>query len=251
MVSARSFVRHERSRFSACEAFIFSRGRLRQVESSVAPELSTVILSSALISFGLILQQPIRHDKAKYGDEIGLWAGCEKGKHFMKRHNRVFLLTLLALPVLQVSAQDIYKCADSDGRVTYSNVPNRSCRKLLLDPVNVAPAARPAPRPAASAPGKTAPSPASFPKVDDQTQKSRDSDRKRILENELAAEQKNVEQARKELAEQEGIVLPGERMQGGAISGGKVQERIQQYNDKLALHQRNVEAISKEIASLR
>ena len=55
----------------------------------------------------------------------------------------------------------------------------------------------------------------------------------------------------KDLAEQEGIVLPSERMQGGAISGGKVQERIQQYRDKVALHQRNIEAIQKEIGNLR
>jgi hypothetical protein len=140
-------------------------------------------------------------------------------------------------------AQDIYKCADSDGRVTYSNVPTKTCRKLSLDPVNVAPANR------ASAP-KTA-TPSSFPKVDDQTQKSRDSDRRRILETELAAEQKNSEQAKKELAEQEAIVLPSERMQGGAISGGKVQERLQPFKDKVALHQRNVEAIQREITNLR
>jgi hypothetical protein len=63
--------------------------------------------------------------------------------------------------------------------------------------------------------------------VDEQTQKSRDGDRRRILENELAAEEKNAEQAKKELSEQEAIVLPNERMQGGAISGGKVQERLQ------------------------
>jgi hypothetical protein len=87
--------------------------------------------------------------------------------------------------------------------------------------------------------------------VDEQTQKSRDGDRRRILENELAAEQKNAEQAKKELAEQEGSCLPSERMQGGAISGGKVQERMQAYKDKVALHQRNVEAIQKEIANLR
>jgi hypothetical protein len=47
------------------------------------------------------------------------------------------------------------------------------------------------------------------------------------------------------------IVLPSERMQGGAISGGKVQERLQPYKDKVALHQRNIEAIQKEIANLR
>lgn len=40
-------------------------------------------------------------------------------------------------------------------------------------------------------------------------------------------------------------------MQGGAISGGKLQERIQPYKDKAALHERNIEAIQKEIAKLR
>lgn len=152
----------------------------------------------------------------------------------------VALQLLVAVPA---AAQDIYKCADADGRVTYSNVPTKTCRKLTLDPVNVAPGGK-------SSASKAA-TPASFPKVDDQTQKSRDGDRRRILETELAAEQKNVEQAKKELAEQEAIVLPNERMQGGAISGGKVQERLQTYKDKVALHQRNIEAIQKEIANLR
>jgi hypothetical protein len=109
-------------------------------------------------------------------------------------------------------------------------------------------------QPGAGRPGTGAPktaTPGNFPKVDEQTQKSRDGDRRRILENELAAEQKNAEQAKKDLAEQEAIVLPSERMQGGAISGGKVQERLQPYKDKVALHQRNIEAIQKEIANLR
>ena len=60
-----------------------------------------------------------------------------------------------------------------------------------------------------------------------------------------------VNQAKKELAEQEATVLPNERMQGGAVSGGKVQERLQPYKDKVALHQRNVEAIRREISNLR
>ncbi len=164
----------------------------------------------------------------------------------MKLQNLCLSIALLAaVPVL---AQDIYKCADPDGRVTYSNVPTRNCRKLVLDPVNLAPSAKP---PAATGTGTRTATPGGFPKVDEQTQKSRDGDRRRILENELAAEQKNAEQAKKELAEQEGIVLPSERMQGGAISGGKVQERIQTYKDKVALHQRNIEAIQREIANLR
>lgn len=164
----------------------------------------------------------------------------------MKRQDLRFAMALLSLPALTAQAQDIYKCADSDGHVTYSNLPSKTCKKIFLDPVNVAPSAKAAPKTASAAS-----TPASFPKVDGQTQKSRDGDRRRILEGELTTEQKNVEQAKKELAEQETLVLPSERMQGGGISGGKVQERIQQYRDKVAIHQRNIEAIQKEMSNLR
>jgi len=161
----------------------------------------------------------------------------------MKRPNLYFSLVLLALSTTPAHAQDIYKC-EIDGRVTYSNVSTKNCRKIMLDPVNLAPSTKPAARAATPTPGN-------FPKVDEQTQKSRDTDRRRILESELAAEEANAEQARKELAEQEATVLPNERMQGGAISGGKVQERLQPFKDKLALHQRNIEAIRKELTNLR
>ncbi|MEF8700237.1 MAG: DUF4124 domain-containing protein [Candidatus Accumulibacter sp. UW26] len=164
----------------------------------------------------------------------------------MKLQQLAFPLALPLLVAVPVHAQDIYKCSDPDGRITYSNVPTRSCRKLVLDPVNLAPAAKP---PAARS--TPTPTPNSFPKVDQNTQKSRDGDRRRILDSELAAEQKNAEQAKQELSAQEAIVLPSERMQGGAISGGKVQERLQPYKDRVALHQRNIEAIQKEIANLR
>ncbi|WP_291992525.1 DUF4124 domain-containing protein [Candidatus Accumulibacter sp. ACC003] len=160
----------------------------------------------------------------------------------MRPQNLFISIALLFLAAGPVHAQDIYKCTNDNGSVTYSNVPTKSCRKLVLDPVNLAPAPKASPR---------TPTPGSFPKVDDQTQKSRDGDRRRILENELATEQKNVEQAKTALKGQEALVLPEERMQGGAISGGKVQERLQPYQDKVALHQRNVEAISKEIGNLR
>ena len=162
----------------------------------------------------------------------------------MKTQGLHFSIALLALAALPAQA-DIYKCADADGHVTYSNVATKNCKKLNLDPVNATPAAKAAPR---------TPTPATFPRVDDSTQKSRDTDRRRILESELAAEQKNLEQAKKDLAEQEALVLPNERMQfkgGAGISGGKVEERIQPFRDKAALHERNIEAIRKEIANLR
>ena len=58
----------------------------------------------------------------------------------MKLQDLCLSIALPLLVTVPVHAQDIYKCADADGRVTYSNVPTRSCRKLVLDPVNLAPA---------------------------------------------------------------------------------------------------------------
>jgi hypothetical protein len=164
----------------------------------------------------------------------------------MNSQRMYFLFALFALAIAPVRADVMYQCVDESGHKSFSNIKSagKGARCTPMDlgtPVTVPP-----PKGAS-----TTPTPATFPKVDDNAQKSRDTDRRRILDNELAAEQKNLEQARKELADQEAQVLPNERMQGGAISGGKVLERIQPYKDKVALHERNIEAIQKEISKLR
>lgn len=163
--------------------------------------------------------------------------------NFPKLYFPFVLFVLAAAPVF---ADVMYQCVDDAGHKTFSNIKSqaRGAKCTAMDmgtPVSV---------PAARAASKT-PTPSTFPKVDENSQKSRDADRRRILEGELGAEQKNLEQAKKDLLEQEAQVLPSERMQGGAISGGKVQERVQPYKDKVALHERNVEAIQKEISKLR
>jgi hypothetical protein len=88
------------------------------------------------------------------------------------------------------------------------------------------------------------PSPAGFPRVDSDTQRQRDVDRRQILEQELATEEKNLEQARKDLAAQEGIRDAKEKEPQRA-------ERLQPHKDKFALHGRNIEALKKEIANLK
>lgn len=165
----------------------------------------------------------------------------------MNSQKLYFPVALLLLASMPVQADVMYQCVDESGHKSFSNIKSteKGARCTAMD-LGV-PVAVPPPRAAAV---KT-PTPASFPKVDDNAQKSRDTDRRRILDSELAAEQKNLEQVKKDLAEQEATVLPSERMQGGAISGGKLQERIQPYKDKAALHERNIEAIQKEIAKLR
>ena len=161
---------------------------------------------------------------------------------------RLYLLAAL-LAALPVHADVMYQCVDESGHKSFSNIKSSAkgskCTAMDLGtPVTV-----PAPKAAAKTP-----TPATFPKVDDNTQKARDTDRRRILDSELATEQRNLEEAKKALVEQEAIILPSERQQykgGGGISGGKVEERIQPYRDKVALHERNIEAIQKEIAKLR
>lgn len=155
----------------------------------------------------------------------------------MKILNKFFFL-LVGFWAGSVSA-DVYKCVDDDGHVTYTNskpAPKAKCTQLSRD------------QRVSTVPGRAAPStpsPAGFPKVDGDTQKARDTDRRKILEQELSTEQKNLDQAKKELAEQEAIRTGDER------NYQRVLDRLQPYKDKVALHERNIEALKKEIGNLR
>lgn len=119
----------------------------------------------------------------------------------------------LALLAATAAYGEIYKHVDAQGRVTYSNVPIKGATKLNLEPLTTVPAPR----------AKTsAPSPAGFPKVDNETQKKRDDTRRKILEEELAAEEKLLADAAK----------------------GQSREEID-------LHEKNVSALRKELANLK
>ncbi len=160
----------------------------------------------------------------------------------MMKRSLLFSLVALALPV---QADTLYKCQTVDGRTVYTNQKTgKGCEVVSQDkPVSTFTA------PAQQKPRQA--TPADFPRVNGDQQKARDSDRRAILEQELANEQKNLDAARKELAEQEALVMPDERMQGGGIQGGKRDARIQLFRDKLQLHERNLESIRKEVANLK
>lgn len=147
----------------------------------------------------------------------------------------VRFLTGVALLTSTVASADIYKCQDGAGHVTYSNVPDKACKRLLLDPVNTVPAPKAAPRS----------SPTGFPRVDEATQQRRDDGRRRILEQELTAEQQSLSEARQALAAQEAVRNGDER------NYQRVLDRLQPFKDKVALHERNVEALNKELANLK
>jgi hypothetical protein len=151
-------------------------------------------------------------------------------------HHCAFLLALVA-SVAQ--ADTLYKCQDDAGHTTYTNQKTNAKNCIILSqdkPVSTftAPKAR-----------ANTPTPDGFPKVSSEAQKNRDSDRKRILDEELATERKNLDEAKRTLAEQEGT------REGGEKNYQRVLDRLKPFQDKVQLHERNIEALQKEIGNLR
>jgi hypothetical protein len=150
-----------------------------------------------------------------------------------------YLILLSALIAGAVQADTLYKCQDDAGHTTYTNQKTnaKSCTILSQDkPVSTFTA----PKPRASAP-----TPEGFPKVSSETQKNRDGDRRRILDEELAAERRNLDDAKRALAEQEA------QREGGEKNYQRVLDRLKPYQDKVQLHERNIEALQKEIGNIR
>jgi hypothetical protein len=152
---------------------------------------------------------------------------------------RLGLAAPLALALAAPAWGDTFKCVDANGRPTYTNIKDETKGKncsVVMREISVVPAT-PAARSAAN------PSPAGFPKVDPATQKARDGARRRILEEELGAEEKALVQAKAELAEQEGIRTGDER------NYQRVLDRLQSYKDEVERHEKNIAALKKELSN--
>ena len=164
--------------------------------------------------------------------------------------NPRLLLLLAALCCSPLARADIFKCVDEAGHVTYTNSrgPGKGCTTLARDQaVSSVPGgsglARPAP---GLAPQSGASSGAAgFPRVDSGTQKARDGDRRRILDQELSTEQRSLDAARRELDEQ------ASARNGADRNSARAAERLQPFRDKVQLHERNIEALRREISNLR
>jgi hypothetical protein len=154
--------------------------------------------------------------------------------------NSVFLALLLALLAPAASAE-IWECVDESGNKRFTNIKSeaKGCKLLNVGPPNTVPGVKPPP-------GKTAStSPPGFPKVDADTQRGRDAERRKILEQEFASEEKLLAQARKDLTEQESIRLGSER------NYQRVLDRLEPYKKKVKLHEDNVANLKRELASAK
>ncbi len=146
---------------------------------------------------------------------------------------RCTLALLVALLPLSASAQTIYKCVDANGSTTYASARlDKNCKAISSGPENAMPAPKAKPAGAAANP-----SPSGFPRVQEDTQKARDGDRRHILDQELAGEQRSLEQAKKELADQ--------------LAAGATSDRATPYRERVGQHERNIQAIQKELANLK
>lgn len=162
-------------------------------------------------------------------------------------------LILIAVLLAPIGAQaQTCKYVDANGGVIYSNTPNNPPKgaKKVKCFADVAPSPPP-PSAGSSAPsgaGASQPRTTSdtrTPRVDGQTQRQRDDGRRQILQQELADEQEKLDEARQALAEQESYRTGEER------NYQKFLDRVEPFRDAVATHERNVEAIQREISNLR
>lgn len=145
---------------------------------------------------------------------------------------RVALLIIPAFLALPATAE-IYKYVDENGRITYTNIPKKGAKKLDLDPISAAKTRNNA-------------GPSDFPRVDNQTQKKRDDQRKQILLEELATEEKSLSDSKTALKEGE-----AQRLGDEARNYQKYLDRIKKLKDTVALHEKNIEALKKELGEFK
>ncbi len=155
---------------------------------------------------------------------------------------------LCAACVSNAQAQnDVYVCTDENGAKEYKNTgTTKGCRKVELPGLSIASQPKRTAQGAATvASGAAGAVAANFPKVDADTQKSRDSDRTLLLQQELNTEEKKLAGLKADFNNGE----PERR--GDERNYAKYQERVAGMKDDIARSERNIAALKRELANVR
>jgi len=154
-------------------------------------------------------------------------------------------ISIVGLSAMSAHAQqvtEIFKCRNETGQITYTNdrrqAEKQKC-ELVTSQVNVAPS------PSAAASRSQGRGPAGFPRETPRESAGARERQREILEQELAAEQRALAQARQALAEQEAVRGGEER------NYARVESRLQPYKESVENHQKNIEALQRELANLK
>lgn len=156
----------------------------------------------------------------------------------MFRNGALLLLALglMAAASARAQVETLWNCKDKDGRTTLTNqkadTAGKDCRVVQQERVTVMPA------------NKGGKSPANFPKESTSDRAASRIKQRETLENELVQEQAMLDTARKKLAEQEAI------RSGDEKNYARVLERLKPFQDTVEVHQKNVEALKRELSNL-
>lgn len=151
----------------------------------------------------------------------------------MEKIRAVVFLATFGVAWTAVAQSEIYRCKDGSGRDIYTNVKRdtegKNCR-LVSREVSVVPVP-----PAVARPTTARADPA----------RARETDRRRILAEELDGEEKRLAEAKQRLAEQEAIRNGDER------NYQKVLDRLKPYMEAVENAEKNVVQLKKELSNLK
>jgi hypothetical protein len=165
----------------------------------------------------------------------------------LKRLAPALVATVCALPTIVAAQSDIFVCVDEHGQKSFQNTGNvKGCKRMDVQPILTVPATRqPAARNGASGEARPSVSPANFPRVDRETQRVRDSDRRRILEDELRVEEERLLKLKAEFNNGE----PERR--GDERNYALYRERVQRLQEDIGRTEGNIGSLRRELALLR
>ena len=148
---------------------------------------------------------------------------------------RALILVGLVTPwAVRAQVTEIYKCVEPNGRPLYTSDKRETVGKkcqLVSREINVV------------SPGAAA-KPGAFPRESFEQRASARERQRDVLQKELSTEQQDLTKAKQELAEQESVRTGEER------NYAKVQERLQKYKDVIETHEKNIEALKRELGNL-
>jgi hypothetical protein len=129
----------------------------------------------------------------------------------------------------------LYKCVTTSGSDAFFNVQGSNGGGGSAPPAVAVPRR-----------SDTPVSPPGFPRVDAETQKGRDDLRRKVLGDELAAEEKFLADARTAYGNGAPAPMPEEQ-----TDAEKYRQRISRLRQAVQLHERNIEALKKELGNIR
>jgi septal ring factor EnvC (AmiA/AmiB activator) len=147
----------------------------------------------------------------------------------------MLVLGLAAAGAAHAQTETIWNCKDGTGRTHVTNLKEdtvgKDCRVIQQQRVTVVPAAK-------------SKSPAGFPKESPSDRVVSKAKQRDTLDQELKQEELMLTDAKKKLADQEAV------RSGDEKNYARVLERLKPYKDTVEVHEKNIEALKRELGNL-